>query len=455
MKEKIPAPLLRLAQKIEKPLYVVGGSCRDYIAGLNARTGDWDICAPAGAEEICLAAKEAGLNVSAVYPHTGTVRLTGGEEEYEYTCFRTDKYVRGVHSPESVYFTDDIELDARRRDFKCNAVYYDIKEEKFVDPLGGINDIKKGILSTVAPAEKVFGEDGLRLMRLCRIAAQTGFSPDADCLSGALKNAALIADIAPERVRAELSAILAADDKYGICGGQYRGLRLLHETGVLKIILPELAAGEGVSQRSDFHLYDVLEHSFRCVLYAPPRIRLAALLHDVGKPLCFSRYGAFHGHEEEGARIAAEICARLRFSVKQTERVSSLVKWHMYDFDCKARDNKIRRFIVFHGDIIDDLLLLKQADFSACKDDLSQAPGVVKWKRIRGEMAAEGVPMSLKELDIRGDALIAAGIEPQNVGKALGFLLGECAADARLNRGEKLIKLALGRFGGKKGPPRI
>lgn len=446
MKEKIPEGLLRLCEKLNKPLYVVGGSCRDYIAGLVQSGSDWDICAAAGAEEACLAAKSAGLKADAVYARTGTVRISDGGNIYEYTCFRTDKYVRGVHSPEEVYFTEDISLDAKRRDFKCNAIYYDIKSEKFVDPLGGIEDARRAVISTVKEAEKVFGEDGLRLMRLCRIAAQTGFTPTEECLEGAKSNSHLICDIAAERVRAELEMILCADKKYGVQYGQYKGLEMLKDIGVLAYILPELSAGDKMEQRSDFHSYDVLEHTLRCVKYADYSIRLAALLHDVGKPFCKDKRGTFAGHEQEGARIARDILLRLRFPKKIIDRVGELVKYHMYDFSCLASENKVRKFLTLHGDIADDLLLLKQADFSACKDDLSPAPCVVKWQNIIQKMQSEGVPRSLKDLDVKGDELIAAGLDRSDVGKALEFLLCECAIDKSNNQKARLVKIALSRY---------
>ncbi|MGN0818462.1 MAG: CCA tRNA nucleotidyltransferase [Candidatus Coproplasma sp.] len=439
----IPEKLKQLAASCGFPLYVVGGACRDFLAGLSPRRRDWDICAPVGAEELTDAARQCGFNADAVYANTGTVKLSADGEEYEFASFRSDEYVRGSHRPERTFFTADIGLDARRRDFKCNAVYYDVLRGEFTDPLGGIADIKGKILSTVAPARKVFGEDGLRLMRLCRQAAELGFSPDPDCLEGAHLNARLISDISAERVWTELNLTLHADEKYGIKYGQYRGLELLKETGVLAYILPELAAGDGMLQRSDFHSHDVLEHSLRCVKYADNSVRLAALLHDVGKPVAMKESGKFAGHESVGEDIVRNICSRLRVPKKLAERTARLTRLHMYDMDCAARESKVRRFIVVNHDILPELLLLKQADYSACKDDLSPAPGVVKWKKIYSAMEREGVPMSLKELAVRGDTLIDAGICPDEVGKILNKLLCDCALDARLNRREKLVSLAL------------
>lgn len=443
MKIRVPKKLNMLAAALPKPLYVVGGVCRDAIANLSSSALDWDICAPVSAEVVERAAQSVGIRVVSTYKNTGTVKLEAEGDGFEYTCFRTDKYVRGTHVPVSVCFTEDMAKDARRRDFKCNAIYYDILKGEFCDPLGGIGDIENRRLTTVAAPEKVFGEDGLRLMRLARIAAQTGFTPTKECISGALANARLIKDVAAERVWAELNAILLADVKYGNYGGQYEGLKLLKEIGVLEIILPELTLGDKMAQRSDFHDHDVLEHSLRAVKYAPPKIRLAALLHDVGKPYCLINYGKYSRHDEAGRQLSLEICSRLKVSNKLAERVSQLVGLHMYDLSCAAAENKVRKFIVNHFDVIDELLMLKQADYSACKDDLSVAPCVKKWKIIIEKMKSEGVPFTLKQLAIKGSDLIEAGISAGQVGKMLNFLLEQAAMGCVPNQREKLLIFAL------------
>ena len=357
MKKFIPKTLRKLAGVCQVPLYIVGGAVRDFLAGRPLAGADWDLASAASDEDFSAAAGSCGFTVRAVYPATGTVKVEDEDGTgYEYTRFRSDRYVRGVHAPAEIFFTDDIARDARRRDFCADAVYYDIAADTFADPLGGIGDIQSRTLRTVAPAEKVFGEDGLRLMRLARIAAQTGFTPDAECLAGAKSNCALIRDIVPERIFHELDLLLRADEKAGGADGPYRGLCILRETGVLAHILPELALGDGMPQRADFHRYDVLEHSFRCVRYAQPFVRWAALLHDAGKPLCFLRDGNFHAHPEEGARIAEEILTRLKAPAKLTEETKSLVALHMRDFDLNMRGSKVRREIVRAYPLLEKLL---------------------------------------------------------------------------------------------------
>ncbi len=444
MREILPKKLSALAEKCARPLYVVGGSVRDYLAGLTASRRDLDLCSPMSADEFLAAAQACGFIPAAVYRNTGTVKLKDAEgEDYEYTCFRSDRYVRGAHVPVETFFTDDIFLDAKRRDFKCNAVYYDIKEDRFVDPLGGISDIKARRLSTVDKAEKVFGEDGLRLMRLARQAGQLGFSPSEECTEGARANAALIEDISSERIWTELCAILSADEKYGNARGHYEGLKVLEETEVLFRIFPELAPGKGMAQRNDFHKYDVLEHTLRAVLYAEENVRLAALLHDVGKPLCMLRDGNVHEHPIEGARLAEEILTRLKAPKHTIERVRELVFFHMYDFDGKVRKNKLRRFLVLHADLVEDLIRLKQADYSGCMDDLSPCPTGKRWREELATMKAEGVPMKVKELAVSGKEIASVeGMREKYIGLVLKELLLHCVLSPRDNTKERLLSLA-------------
>ncbi|MDE6597933.1 MAG: HD domain-containing protein [Clostridia bacterium] len=443
MKITLPEKLKNLANSCPFPLYVVGGYVRDALAGLKSENCDIDICAPVSADEFCSAAKKCGATVNAVYRNTGTVKLSLEGEEYEFASFRSDEYVRGVHNPVKTFFTDDIYLDARRRDFKCNAVYYDIKGESFSDPLGGIDDIQNKRISTVAEAEKVFGEDGLRLMRLARQSAQTGFIPTADCLDGAKRNAKLIADCSAERVYAELNAILHSDEKYGVKYAQYAGFKILDDTRVLDVILPELTLGRGMAQRAEFHYHDVLEHSLRAVKYADGSVRLAALMHDIGKPYCMKTNGNYHGHEVESERISADVLHRLKAPKKLADEVAKLAALHMYDFSLDAREIKVRRFIVRNLSYLEKLLFLKQADFSACRDDLTEAPTVTKWKAIYKKMQDEGAPLDLKGLDVRGNELIEAGVPAAKTGEVLQFLLEECAVNPSYNEKQFLIKRAL------------
>ena len=445
MQRILPEKLKILASQTTAPLYAVGGSVRDFLCNLTPKNGvyDWDICSTIPVDEFIPLAQAHGFTTKAVYKNTGTIKLTDTNGvAYEYSRFRSDKYIRGTHTPVEIFFTDDIALDARRRDFTCNAIYYDIQAEKFLDPLNGIPAIAEKRLTTVAAAQKVFGEDGLRLMRLARQGAQLGFTPDSECLNGARTNAHLIDDISPERIFAELSNLLTADTKYGVANGHYHGLQLLENTGVLARILPELTLGKGMAQRPDFHKYDVLEHSLRAALYADERIRFAALLHDVGKPLCALRDGNSYAHPEEGARLAGEILTRFKAPKKLITQTQTLVQLHMYDFDGKTKENKLRRFFAKHAETLDKLLLLKQADFSACTDDLSIAPTCARWNALLAKMKAENAPITLKELAVTGKDLLAVDIPPTQIAQVLKGLLSYAVINPTENTKTRLCRLA-------------
>ena len=445
MRSILPKNLLQLANACPAPLYVVGGSVRDFLANLTPINSkrDFDVCAPLSADEFVEIAKNNGFSIRAVYKNTGTVKFQDqAENDYEYSAFRSDKYVRGIHAPVEISFTTDITLDACRRDFTCNAVYYDIKQGEYVDPLQGIPAIQEKRLTTVASAKKVFGEDGLRLMRLARQSAQLGFTPDNDCLQGATENSALIKDITPERIFTELCAILFADKKYGIANGHYHGVKLLEQTGVLAHILPELTLGKNLLQRPDFHKYDVLEHSLRALLYADERVRFSALLHDVGKPFCMQRDNHVHEHPEEGERLTREILTRLKAPKKLVDHTTLLVKWHMYDFNCQTKETKLRRFFVEHYELLQDLFLLKQADFSACTDDLSVAPTCQRWNTLLEKMREENTPFTRKSLAVSGKDLLSLGIPAPAVSQTLNRLLLHVAVHPKENTKERLSKLA-------------
>lgn len=441
MKERIPETIKLLANACPFPLYLVGGAVRDALCGVKC-SADWDLSAPCSYDEFRKIAENCGFITQSVYKNTGTVNISKGDIKIEFTAFRTDKYKRGEHAPCDVVFTTDIEVDAKRRDFKCNAVYYDIKEEKFVDVLGGIADIENKVISTTRDADEVFSEDALRLMRLARQAAQLGFTPDLPTIFGAKFNASLINKISVERIWAELLLILHADEKYNQEYAHYNGFKVLEATNLLNYILPELAIGKDMPQRPDFHNHDVLEHSLRVLKYSDEKVRLAALLHDIGKPYCYNTFGNYHGHEIEGAKIAENVLLRLKAPKKVIEQTTRLIKTHMYDLNGLINENKIRAFIVKNYDIYPLILLIKQADYSGCKDDLNPCPTLIRWTKIHEKMIANKTPFSLKELAVGGNDLKGV-VKDFNIGKVLNELLIICAKNPALNNKRTLLKHAI------------
>lgn len=444
MKINFDQQLIKLANNLPSTLYAVGGYVRNFLLGDNT-SRDIDLAGAITIENLIEGLSTLGITPSAIYKRTGTVMFFIGEYKCEFTSFRKESYSSGgAHTPISTQFTEDIVEDALRRDFKCNAVYYDIKRQKIVDVLSGIEDIKNKKLDTVQSPKEVFSHDGLRLLRLARFAGELGFVPTKKVIEEARKHSDNILDVSAERIREELDRILVADTKYSFSkrGAQYRALKILEECEILKKILPEIALGLDMKQREDYHSHSVLEHTLRAVMYADSTIRLSALLHDVGKPKCMIDNGKYYGHEKVGEKLANQILTRLKYDNKTKKEVEFLVKNHMYDIDGKTRESKVRQFIVANWEYIDKLLLLKQADYSACKDDLSTNIVVEKWKKIICKMQSDGTPFSVKELKIQAKDLIEVGIAKESISKVLKKLLDMAVKNPSINQKEKLLAVA-------------
>ena len=443
----LPKNLIYLASKFDKPLYLVGGSVRNYLID-GSLSGDLDLCASIEVEKFVQGVEDCGFKVNATYKRTGTVLFVDGEYHYEYTAFRRERYVGGEHTPEYTEFTEDIHEDAIRRDFKCNSIYYDIKNQKIVDVLGGLEDIKYKRLDTVRQPEKVFCSDGLRLMRLARFVGELNFKPTLEVLSAAEKYSHNILDISPERIYDELKMILRSNEKYTFSDpiGHYNALKVLDQTRVLDKIIPELTLGRDMAQRKDFHKYDVLEHTLRTVLYCEPNVRLGALLHDVGKPFCFLRDGCYHQHADEGEKIAVKVLKRLKADNETISKVKFLVKSHMLDLDCSMRESKIRRFIVARNVYIEELLMLKQADYMAGMDNQDVAPTVKKWRYILEKMKKDGTPFDYKDLTITAVDLMQIGYKGKAIGKTLEELFDFCVLNPEQNQKQILVDKAKSAF---------
>lgn len=451
MKGAFNLKIISLAKSLDKPLYAVGGIVRNFLID-GSFAADIDLCAPIRAEEFLLALEKHGFNVITTVKRTGTIIFCDDQNKYEFTSFRKEKYVGGEHTPYQTEFTENIVDDALRRDFKCNAVYYDIAGDKIVDVLGGVDDINNKILDTVTDAKLVFCHDGLRLMRLARFSGELNFKPSDKVISAMKSYAKNILEISSERIYTELNKILISDTAYSFSNpkGHYVGLKILEQTGVLDYIIPELTKGRDMPQRADFHDYDVLEHSLRAVLYSPKETRLIALLHDVGKPYALEKDNNFYEHAKYGECIAEKILNRLKASNQTIVQAKAVIKYHMLDIDCKMKESKLRKFFVENILILPQILLVKQADFSACKDDLSVCPAVKKWQALFDKMKADGTPFTYHELKISATDLIKIGY----VGKAIGWELEKlflaCILQPNLNKRERLVAFAKADFEGKK-----
>ncbi len=434
MKLKVPTSLTNLCKSVKTPVWIVGGYTRNHFAGLGET--DIDLAGPVVATALGI---EPAHRVKMVNYRLGTALIKCGRDEYEYTPFRTENYAAGgEHRPEAVYFTTEIRLDASRRDFTCNSIYYNPMTDEIYDPYNGISDIEKGILRAHNP-EKVFASDGLRILRLVRLACELGFKIEGETAKAAMARAEYLKDISPERKRVELERILVADTKYGVQNAHYRGLKLLERMELWQYLIPEVAECAGVEQNPEYHKFDVLEHTFRTVLYSPPKIRLAALMHDLGKPYCVKTFGNMHGHERASEHIARFRLGTkgLRYPNETVDYVARLCANHMYDMDRRTGDAKMRLFVVKNFDIVDDLVDLNAADAKATgvEREHSEARFLnFKWKLIE-----ERAPLTLSDLEIDGNDLVSLGLEGEEIGAALDEMFRTCVVDPKLNNREWLL----------------
>jgi tRNA nucleotidyltransferase (CCA-adding enzyme) len=436
-------------------LFLVGGYVRNLVLGLPG--GDFDICSTAHPDTAAAIAREAGLSVTEKAMALGTieirVNLEGKRHSFEHTTFRRDYYPPGgAHRPYRVEFTEDIREDAGRRDFTAGALYLNLMTREMLDPTGrGLDDIKSRVLRTAAAdPDTTIRDDGLRIMRMARFAAELGFDVAPDLLDCAKRHVALLADISPERKRDELMKILMADTKYpglNVFDAPLRGLLLLLDTGALKYVLPRLCAGDGVEQSRLYHNYDVLRHGLHACAAAPPDpvLRLAALLHDIGKPGALAETGKFYEHEKRGEALARDEMNQLRFDNRTRDAVLPLVRWHMFDLEGRAKTNTIRRRAAQLGkEVFERLIAIRRADVVGSGKPVERVPSADNWQRELNRMTAEGVPWTVGELNASGrDISQWLDIPPSpKVGAILEALHSECVMSPSHNNPETLKKSA-------------
>jgi len=429
----------------DKELCLVGGAVRDMLRGKKAH--DWDLATDATPLEVTDIFRNAQPRAKVIPTgiRHGTVTVLYKRHSMEITTYRTETDYSDGRRPDQVHYAANIEEDLSRRDFTMNAVALRLPKGKKVDPFGGEADIKTRLIRCVGDPALRFAEDGLRPLRAVRFAAQLSFEIDGETLAaigGALETTA---KVAAERVKDELDKILATK-RPSIA------FLLMERTGLLKLLLPELAACRGVEQKG-FHRFDVLEHSLLACDYAaeksyPMELRLAALLHDVGKAFTqgFDEIGVrtFHQHESKSEKIAREILGRLRYPNAVIDSVCHLVKEHMFHYTDEWSDAAVRRFIVRIGrEHLTGLYQLRRAD-SFATAGVEPPPNFLLPLIDRVEKAlAESQAFSLKDLAVSGKDLMAIGIAPgKTMGKILDELLETVLDDPDLNTREALLKIA-------------
>ena len=387
--------------------YFAGGCVRDQLLGRTPL--DYDIATSAPPEAV----RTLFRRTIPVGVQFGVIVVLEGGERFEVATFRSDDaYVDG-RRPTRVHFGSARD-DAFRRDFTINALLLDPLDGAIVDFVGGRDDLRAGVVRAIGDPRARIAEDRLRLLRAVRFAARFGFTIDPATHAAVVESAPGLGDIAAERIGDEVVKILTE-------GGAARCFRLLDETGLLDVVLPEVARLRGVEQSPDFHPEgDVFTHTLLLLQQLPAGVSealaLGALLHDVAKPACAAREGAritFYGHTERGAEMALAICQRLRRSNATAERVAYLVRDHLRLVQAPAmRLSTLKRMLAADG--FDELLRLARLDALASSCDLRW---VLFCERKRAELGTQEIrPPRL----LGGNDLIALGYRP---GPALGEIL--------------------------------
>jgi len=445
LKLDIPTEISALCQNMRSAgfeAYLVGGCVRDLL--LKREPKDWDITTNAKPEDI------QSLFIETFYENDfGTVGVVTESENprlkvIEITPYRTEGKYSNARHPDEVHFSDKLEDDLDRRDFTINAIAYDPESQTIVDVHGGIEDLKRKTIVAVGKPEERFAEDALRMLRAIRISAELDFTIDAATAAGIAHNAPELAKISRERVRDELSRILMSPRPL-------QALYVAQKLGILKYVIPELEEGIGCDQ-NQAHSFDVFEHLLRSVQHAadknwPLEVRLAALLHDVGKPAtrAWSKEKGdwtFYGHDVVSARMAKKILSDLKFPKETIEKVVMLVRWHMFFSDPDVVTlAAVRRVIARVGqENINDLLNLRVCDRIGTGRPKEHPFRLRKFMSMVDEALRD--PVSVSMLKINGARIMEISHEKPGprIGWVLHALLEEVLDDPSKNTSEYLEK---------------
>lgn len=438
MQIKLPEKVKRIITELEAAgyeAYAVGGCIRDSILG--KEPDDWDIttsASPAQTKAVFKRTIDTGIQ-------HGTVTVMLDHESFEVTTYRIDGEYEDNRHPKEVVFTKNLVEDLKRRDFTINAMAYNDKSG-LVDVFAGIADLENKIIRCVGNAEERFMEDALRMMRAVRFSAQLGFSIDANTERAIVTLAPNISNISSERIQVELVKLLLSPNPDYI--------RKAYDLGITAVILPELDVAFGTPQNNPHHMYTVGEHLMHCLLNtrADRCLRLAALLHDIGKPASKSTdedgIDHFHGHVEIGEEMAVEILKRLKFDNETIARVRIYIRHH--DDQINPNAKAVRRSMGKIGEeYFMGVLALKRADCLAQSMYMREEKigGLDRVLAIYQEILDKRQCVSLKNLAVSGDDLIAMGVpQGKKIGEILSKLLAEVIEEPSRNSRGYLLECA-------------
>ena len=367
----------------------------------------------------------------------------GKTEIVEVTAFRKEGRYSDFRRPDEIQFAETIEEDLARRDFTVNALALSFSERgapEIIDPFHGRDDLKNKIIRAVGDPRERFGEDALRLMRAVRFACQLNFTVADETARAIKEKAGLLEAISKERIRDELQKIVTSEKAAS-------GIAMLEDLGLLRHILPELREGLGVGQNKH-HIYSVWEHNLRALDYAASNgysfeVRMASLLHDVGKPRSKRGEGpdsTFYSHEIIGGKMTARLLDNLKFPKETIEKIAHLVRHHLFYYNVdEVTEAGVRRFLSRVGvEYIDDLFKVREADRIG-----SGVPKAVPYKLRHLKFMIDKVrhdPLGPKMLKVNGgDVMTIAGLDPgPKIGRILAVLLEEVLDDPKKNEREKL-----------------
>ena len=416
--------------------YAVGGCIRDSILGRTP--DDWDITTSATPYQV----KELFRRTIDTGIQHGTVTVMLDKEGFEVTTYRIDGEYEDLRHPKEVTFTSNLIEDLKRRDFTINAMAYN-DETGLVDVFDGMKDIDRRVIRCVGNPGERFTEDALRMMRAVRFSAQLGYQIEEETEAAIRELSPNLVHISAERVQTELVKLVVSPHP--------ENLRLAYEAGITKVILPEFDACMETKQNNPHHCYNVGEHILRSMqeIRQDKILRLAMLLHDIGKPgtVTVDDEGIyhFHGHPAVSEEIARKILKRLKFDNHTIYMVTNLVKFH--DYDVLPEEKYVRRAIMKTGeDVFPLLFAVKEADIRAQSTYL-RAEKEEKLKavyQVYEKVIADKQCVSLKNLAITGRDLIEeAGMQPgPKIGEVLNKLLDIVIEDPAQNNREILLKLA-------------
>jgi len=444
----VPKEVIDLADTLREggfEAYLVGGCVRDLL--LKREPKDWDITTNAKPEDIQALFKETfyendfgtvGVVTESDNPRLKVIEITPYREEGKYTNAR---------HPDEIRWAKTLEVDLGRRDFTVNAIAYDPHTETLVDVHGGQDDLKRKSIVTVGNPEERFQEDALRMLRAIRIASELDFSIETKTAEAIAKHAPQLEKISRERVRDEFTRILMSDRPM-------QALYVSDRLGILRYIIPELTHAIGIEQ-NQAHSYDVFEHLLRSLQHAADKgwqfeVRLASLLHDVGKPATRvwseeKKDWTFHGHDVVGARMALPILQDLRFPKETIALVTSLIRWHMFFSDPdQVTLSAVRRTIRNVGkENIEHLLHVRMCDRIGTGRPKEQPFRLRKYMSMIDEAMRDPTTVGMLTIDGSRVMEVAGESAGPRIGWVLHALLEEVLDDPKKNSNEYMEKRAI------------